>query len=211
MNPPPQNFNFRFLRTSTFWMLQAGNILESLGFFIPGIYLPTYAHTLGYSAIAGTIVLSLLNTFSVFGSILCGSLTDLTHVTNVILISSIGATISVFLFWGLAASFPFLCIFSIVYGLFAGGFSATWPGIIREVRKQEDSAVPGMIFGMLSAGRGIGSVVSGPISEAILGEQPWVGEAALGYGTGFGGLIALTGVSAALGGVSWIARRIGWI
>lgn len=68
-----------------------------------------------------------------------------------------------------------------------------------------------MIFGLLAAGRGIGSVLSGPLSEALLQGKPWAGDASLGYRTGYGGLIVFTGFSAALGSVSWVGRRLGWV
>ena len=54
-------------------------------------------------------------------------------------------------------------------------------------------------------------MLSGPLSEALLKNKPWIGEGELGYGTGYGGLIVFTGVSATLGGVSWIGRRVGWV
>lgn len=207
----PRRLNFSFLKTSAFWILQTGNILESLGFFIPNIYLPTYARSLGLSSVAGTVIVSLFNTTSVFGQVILGSLIDRLHVTTVVLISAIGATSSVFLLWGFSASFPLLCIFSLVYGLFAGGFTSTYTGIIREVKKADDRAEAGLVFGFIAAGRGVGSVVSGPLSEVLLSKRPWVGEAVAGYGSGYGGLIVFTGVSAMLSGVSWGARRIGWI
>ena len=206
-----RRLDFGFLKTRTFWTLQFGNILESLGFFIPNIYLPTYARSLGLSPIAGTVTVSLFNATSVLGTVVFGSLTDRIHVTSVILISAIGTTLSVFLLWGLSASLPILCIFSVTYGVFAGGFSSTWSGCIKEVRKIDRRAEMGLVFGLLCAGRGIGSVVSGPLSEALLNERPWEGKAFAGYGSGYGGLIVLTGVSALLSGVSWIGRRVGWI
>lgn len=86
-----------------------------------------------------------------------------------------------------------------------------WSGIIREIREREPGAEAGMIFGFLAAGRGIGSVLSGPLSEALLHGKPWSGDTSLGYGTGYGGLIIFTGVSAALGSVSWVGRRLGWV
>lgn len=153
----------------------------------------------------------LFNTTSVFGQVLLGSLVDRVHVTTVVLISTVGAMLSVFLFWGLAVSMPLLCIFALTYGLFAGGFTSTYTGVIREVQKQETGTEAGLVFGLLSAGRGVGSVLSGPLSEALLRDKPWAGEAGLGYGTGYGGLIVFTGVSATLGGVSWIGRRVGWV
>lgn len=206
-----RRLNFDFLKSTAFWVLQAGNILESLGFFIPNIYLPTYARSLGLSSIAGTVTVSLFNTTSVFGQVILGSLIDRLHVTTVVLISAIGTTLSVFLLWGFAASLPLLCIFSLVYGLFAGGFTSTYTGVIKEIRKTDERAEAGLVFGMLAAGRGIGSVVSGPLSEALLSEKPWVGEAVAGYGSGYGGLILLTGLSAMLSGVSWVWRRFGWM
>ena len=207
----PRRLEFGFLRYRTFWILQTGNILESLGFFMPGVWLPSYARAVGLSSVAGTITLSLFNTTSVLGTILMGSLTDRLHVTSVIGIATIGATLSVFLLWGFATSFPMLCIFSLLYGLTAGGFSSTWAGAVHEVKKLDDRADLGLVFGLWAAGRGVGSVVSGPLSEALVSGEPWAGEAALGYGSGYGLLIVFTGISAMLGGTAWVGRRLGWM
>lgn len=153
----------------------------------------------------------LFNVASVFGQVVMGALIDRLHVTTVILLSTIGATLSVFLLWGFAVSLPLIMIFSLTYGLFAGGFTSTYTGIIREVQKHERGTEAGLLFGLLSVGRGIGSIAAGPLSEALLKSKPWIGEAVLGYGTGYGGLIVFTGVSAMLGGVSWVGRRVGWV
>ena len=200
-----------FVWTSTFWVLEVGNILESFGFFIPNIWLPLYARSIGLSSISGTVTVMLFNTTSVFGQVMLGSMIDRMHVTNVILVSTIGASVSVFLGWGLASSMPLLCIFALVYGLFAGGFTSTYTGCIKEVQKTCQGAEAGLIFGMLAAGRGIGSVASGPISEALWKSKGWEGKAVLGYGSGYGEMIVFTGISAALGGVSWVGRRLGWL
>ena len=85
--------SFTFLKTPTFWVLQTGNVLESLGFFMPGLYLPSYVRALGLSSTAGTVTVSLLNTMSVFGQVIVGALTDRLHVTTVILIATLGATV----------------------------------------------------------------------------------------------------------------------
>lgn len=112
-----RRFDLSFLRNSSFWILQAGNILEGLGLFIPSIYLPSYARALGLFSTSGTLMVALLNTTSVFGGIILGALVDKLHVTTVVLISTLGVTLSVFLLWGFAASLPLLCIFSLMYGL----------------------------------------------------------------------------------------------
>ncbi|KAL8700048.1 MAG: hypothetical protein Q9224_001141 [Gallowayella concinna] len=199
-----------FLRTSVFWIPQSCNIVQGLGYFIPNIYLPTYAKSQGMTGTEGTLMLALVNMGVVFGAIWAGALTDRMHVSSVMAISSIGAALAVFVFWGLAVSLPMLCIFSLLYGLTAGGFSAVYTGIVQSVKRKDTAADSGMIFGFLAAGRGIGAVASGPLSEALLHLHSWKGEARFGYGTGYGGLMVFTGITAAAGGTSWIARRIGW-
>lgn len=203
--------DFSFLKTKTFLLLQTGNILEGLGFFIPNIYLPTYASSIGLSQFAGTTTVFLFNITSCFGAIIIGSLTDRFDVTAIMCISTVGAALSCFFLWGFATSFPMLCIFSLCYGLTAGGFSATWSGMTVEVKKLDERFETSHILGVWAAGRGIGSVVSGPLSEALVSRKPWLGQAALGYGSGYGPLIVFTGISAALGSTGWIGRKVGWI
>ena len=60
----------------------------------------------------------------------------------------------------------------------------------------------------LTAGRGIGNVACGPVSEALIraGE---VGQQGL-YNSEYGPLVLFTGISAALGGVSCFVRKLGW-
>ncbi|CAL8574883.1 hypothetical protein XPA_000832 [Xanthoria parietina] len=203
-----RRLDLSFLRTTAFWIPQSANVAQGLGYFIPGIYLPTYATSQGMTGTEGTFMLALVNMGVVFGAIWVGALTDRMHVISVMALCSFGAVLAVFVFWGLAVSMPMLCLFSLLYGLTAGGFSATYTGIVQLVKEQDTAADTGMIFGFLAVGRGIGALASGPLSEALLHMQTWKGEAKLGYGTGYGLLIVFTGITAAAGGTSFIARRI---
>ncbi|KAL8832067.1 MAG: hypothetical protein Q9170_005034 [Blastenia crenularia] len=205
-----RGLDFSFLRSSTFWIPQACNIVQGLGYFVPSIYLPTYAQSQGMTGTQGTVMVALVNLGVVFGAIWAGALTDRMQVSSVMCICSIGAASAVFLFWGLSASLPMLCLFSLLYGMTAGGFSSNYTGIVQRVKDHNTAADTGMVFGFLAAGRGIGAVASGPLSEALLHMQTWKGEAKLGYGSGYGLLIVFTGVTAASGGASWFARRIGF-
>ncbi|KAH8427051.1 uncharacterized protein LDX57_004769 [Aspergillus melleus] len=198
--------DFRFLRNPTFVVYETGNILEAMGYFLPTIYLPTYARSLGAGGIQAALTVILFNLACVFGCIIMGSMVDRFHATTCILASTIGSTTAVFLIWGLADSMAPLYIFCIFYGLFAGSFTSTWPAIVNEVRKKSVYADQSIIFGFLSTGRGIGNVVSGPLSEALLKTDSWKGVAAKAYGSGYGPLIAFTGVSALLGGFGILMR-----
>ncbi|PGH11886.1 hypothetical protein AJ80_06951 [Polytolypa hystricis UAMH7299] len=207
----PRRLDLRFMKSRTFIFLQLGNVIEGLGYFMPTIYLPSYVRYLGIHHTFGTVAVSLMNGAIVFGCIFVGVLIDRFHVTTVILVSTIGATISAFVLWGLASSVPLILIFSITYGFFAGGFSSTYAGIVREIRTVSPNADTGIVFGFIAAGRGIGSIICGPLSESLIKTRPWQGQAALGYGTGYGPLIVFTGVTALFGGVGFGARRVGWI
>ena len=200
-----------FLRSSTFWIPQACNIAQGLGYFIPNIYLPVYAKSQGMTGTQGTVMLALLNMGAVFGAMGIGALTDRMHVSSCMAICSLGAATAVFLFWGLSVSLPMLCVFSLLYGLTAGGFSANYSAIVQRVIDGDAAADSGMVFGFLAAGRGIGAVASGPLSEALLQMQVWKGEAEFGYGTGYGLLIVFTGTTAVAGCGSWLSRKVGFL
>ena len=201
---------FNFVRTRTFWILQLGNIVQGLGYFIPGLYLPSYARTLNLSPLESSLLVSLLNTASVPGIVLLSALSDRTNVTNVIFISAAGSTISIFCFWGLASSLPLLVVFTICYGFFAGGFTSTYAGMFQELRRSAPGADLGSIIGLLSAGRGIGNVVCGPLSELLLrgdGNHPHV-KAKFAYNSSYGTLIVFTGITAALTLSPWVLKRL---
>lgn len=203
-------YGLSFIKSSAFWVLQAGLVMESLGYFIPSIYLPLFARSLGLSPSIGTLLVALLNAAAVFATVMFGMLVDRFHVTTVILLSTIGTTISVFLLWGLSTALPLLCVFSIVYGFFAGGFISTNAGVIKMVKQNDRGADVGILLGFISAARGIGAVASGPLSEALV-KKGLGHEGEFAYGSGYGGLIVFTGVTAAIGGVGFLGKRLGWV
>jgi MFS family permease len=198
-----------FLKQKSFWLFQVGNVIQGFGFFVPSIYLPTFATQLGFTGTITALPIILINVSAVFGSISMGSIVDKWHVTTGILISTTGAVLSIFLLWGFSTSLAPLLAFSILYGLFAGSFTNTWPGILREVQQKTGQVEGPMMFAFLCLGRGIGNVMSGPVSEALIraGE---IGGSGL-YGTKYGSLVLFTGITAALGGIGVIGRINSWL
>lgn len=214
---PRRRIDLGFCRTSTFWVLQAGNIIQGLGYFIPSIYLPSYAKAIGLSNQASSLTVSLVNAAAVVGVIAIGALVDRVHVTTAIMIASVGATAACLLVWGLSTTMVPLYIFAIMYGAFAGGYTAAWPGIAATIRERcrDEYGVSrvdtGMVLALFAAGKGIGSVASGPLSERLLQADEWRGQVGGAYGTGYGSLVVWSGLTMFLGGISWFARHIGRI
>ena len=130
-----------------------------------------------------------------------GWLCDRLHVVAVITISSFGASASVFLLWGFASNLGMLVSFTMCYGFFAGGYSAIWPGMMKTIRKEDGRAKMGSLMGVFAAGRGIGAVVSGPLSDVLLraGKNGWVTDIEGAYDTEFGVIVVFTGATAFVG------------
>lgn len=197
--------SFAFARHPTFWILQCGNILQSLGYLMPSTYMASYANALGFPSITGPIFLALISLASVPGSLLIGLLNDTgLAATTVILISSLGSALPVFLLWGLGGhQVAVLIVFTLLYGFFAGGFSSTWSGILHEMKRRDSAMDTGLIFGMLLGGRGLGFVLSGPVGGALLEANRFKAEDFSGYATQYGPMIVYTGLTATLGAWGW--------
>lgn len=220
----PRPISFSFVLSPMFAIYQLTNIIEATGFFLPGIYLPSYARdSLDAGAFPSALTILLNNVASVVGCIAMGWLSDRFHVTTCLMVSTVGATVGTFLIWGFANSLGVLYVFSIVYGIFAGSFTSAWAGIMKEVAshgsiastasgtQRNSDMYPPMVIGVLASGRGIGNVVSGPLSELLMKSRSWEGDAVGGYGSGYGSLIVFTGVTAFAGGASFLCRRVGWL
>ena len=103
-----------------------------------------------------------------------------------------------------------LYIFALAYGTFAGGYAATWTGCLAEVQRDSRDAEAGVFLGMMAATRGIGAIVSGPVSEELL-KFRLGGEALVGaYGSKYGVVVLFTGITAVLGGFGIIERIRIW-
>lgn len=207
-------FNLRYIMFRLLVLHQLANAIQATGFFLPSIYLPTYARTIFHaSASLSSLTLILINVFTMISSIAMGFLVDRFHVTTCILISAVGTTVSILLVWGLSESLAVLYVFCVLYGVFAGCWTSTWPGIMREIsQRSEDSGFgfidPMMVYGHLCIGRGIGNIISGPLSDALTHGLPWHGQTIGGYGSGYGVMIIYIGTTSLISGMNFVWRRL---
>lgn len=171
-----------FLGRSAFWSYGATIAVTSLGGFLPTIYLPTYATDLGLSKNTGTLLLILMNIASIIGLLGQGWLSDRMPIKAVVFISCAGAALTSFLLFGFATNVPVLVLFSIFWGLTALGFSSLWTRIISTVAA-EDPLLPPTLYGIYFSMRGIANLISGPISNRLLGSSG-LGHARFAYGVG---------------------------
>ena len=204
----PRKVSLAFLKLLSFWMLQTGNFFQSLGYFLPSVYLASYASDIGLNRQLGTMMIALFNATSIPGSLLLGMLNDRYQVYNVVLASTVGSAFAVFVFWGLADQVALLAVFAILYGFFAGGYSATWSGVMQHVKRERPALDTGLVFGLLAGARGAGNVVSGPVSQALIqgGRRDLKDYGSPGYETPYKWLIVFTGATAVMGGWGCVWR-----
>ncbi|CAH0023682.1 unnamed protein product [Clonostachys rhizophaga] len=159
-----QALDLRFLKNPLFWVFTVSNICQGLAYYFPPLYLPSYASDMGMSGTIGAMILAANNLATIFGQIGFGHLTDrCSNIHILVCISTLGASLSAFLLWGFCHHLATLVIFSIVWGITAGAYVVFWPKFGTML--SED---PQPVYSLMALGKGIGNIVTGPISAGLL-------------------------------------------
>ena len=198
-----------FLKHRTFYIYTIGNIVFSSGYGLPQTYLSQYANNiLHLSDIVSALMIAIFNVPGIVSCIGFGLLSDkyaLSASTNT-QISTLGSGLCALLLWGSKShEIPaVLILFSLGYGFFAGGYSSTWGGWIKELEVEaadaNEAINTGMVYGLLNGARGVGYLVGGASGVELLKAGAVETSHRWAYGTQYGALIVFTGVSAIFGG-----------
>ncbi|KAF2157301.1 MFS general substrate transporter [Myriangium duriaei CBS 260.36] len=202
-----------FLYHQTIWITAIATMLQSSGYGLPQTYLSSYASSVAsLSVTSSTLLITLFNVPGIISSSFFGFLSDNKRfqlsATSTAFISAVSSAMAVFFFWGFSSasshSMVFLVLFSVIYGFFAGGYSATWGGAIKEMEREaadkNEALDTGIVYGLLNGARGIGYVGGGLAGVQLLKIGAGHPLGRFGYGTSYGPLILYTGLSTFLGG-----------
>jgi MFS family permease len=159
--------DWSFLRNPLFWVYSVSNILQGLGYFIPSLYLPSYATSAGSNGRQGALLVTLMSVSQTAGQFLFGFLSDRKIPLNILVVcSTTVAAVASLTLWRLASSLPPLIVFAIVYGFFGSGYTAMWARMSTSV--SGNPATAPMIFSLFCFGKGIGNVLAGPITGGLI-------------------------------------------
>lgn len=192
--PPSEQSSFSrsdwtYLKRPLFWVYCMSNLLQGFGFFFPSLFLPSYASSIGLNNAQGALLLALLSVSQVFGQFSFGYLSDHRIPLNLLVVAStlVSAVASLTL-WGLAQSLAVLIVFSFVYGFFGAGYVAMWARMGSAVTEDPSAALS--TFSLFCFGKGVGNVLTGPISAGMLSPAVVIGA----YGAGkYKAVIIFTG------------------
>lgn len=179
-----------------FWCFLLSNTLQALASFLPALYLPNYAHSISLAPSSGVILLALINVSGIFAKIVFGMLSD--HFSPYLIgCYTCGiASLSIFGIWGGLGStgLASLAAFAIIFGGTSGCWTTLFFARIQRLKVDEKTTMT--MYGAFSMTRGIGNIISGPVSSGLmrvkLPAPPGTGFAALD--NTFSGLIFFCGV-----------------
>lgn len=188
----------RYFYLPVFYIFALANLLHSLAYYLPFMYLPSYATSLNFSPTRAAYLLAGANFAQIFGELSFGYLSDRIDIHYLILLGSLVSSISVLALWGLAQSYAALAMFALIFGSFGSGMISLWARMGTFFGKEDAQ----MIYSIMALGRGIGSISSGPISSALLSFTATRGVSAGGGGLTYGnskyaGVILFVGVAMA--------------
>ncbi|KAI8236517.1 hypothetical protein K4K55_003792 [Colletotrichum sp. SAR 10_96] len=196
--------DFTFFKKPLFYCFAFVNLLEALGYYIPSLYLPTYATSLGLSGTTGALILAANNLAMIFGQLALGYVSDrVKNVLTLVFVSSFSAAVASFTIWGYGSSLASLLVFSIIFGLATGVFPCLWQRFGSVL-----SDDPGPVYALMAFGKGLGNILIGPISAALMTGRVNKSEYGLGH---FQPLIIFLGstmLCSSLGALVWpLCRR----
>jgi len=196
------NMDLDFLRNPQFWVLTLSNLLLGFAVYIPSIYLPTFATLIGLSSRTGALLLAALNISSTLGQVAFGHLSDrFNNIFILVFVTTFVSAVASFCIWGFAQSLAPLLTYAIIFGFFGGAYVVFWPKFALL------SKDPLLLYGFMAFGKGIGNIVTGPITARLLALP---GSSEYGLGT-YKNVIIYTGtllLASSIGIIGWPMKTI---
>lgn len=163
------------VRTGAFRSLYGSTLLASLALFVPFVFLPTFATTVGASPVAGAALIGVIGVTSVLGRLAIGALAD--RLGRIRTYQGCYALLALsYPIWFVAGSYPTLVAFAVVLGIGYGGWIALQPAVIAEAFGLRGL---GGVVGLIYTAGGIGALVGPPVAGALI-------DASGGYGVAIG-------------------------
>lgn len=193
--------DWSFMKRRDPWVAMIYLTISCLGNFIPLLWMPTYAATVGIRNPDGAGLVSIMNGMSMAGNLLSGFISDLIPAHYATIVYSFIATISVLCLWGFGTTGGILAAFAVVWGITGGAMAGFWARLISVIAR-DDPAVPQIMVSIFISLKGIGAFVAGPISTALLKIGPFHGAAGAYGSTDFGALMIFTAVMTFVGALA---------
>ncbi|WP_158933133.1 MFS transporter [Acidisphaera sp. S103] len=179
------------VRSFEFLMLYASWVLATTALFVPFVFLPTYASTLGSSRFAGSALLAILGGVSILGRLGIGALGAKVGTRTLFKASVLLMAMS-YLLWLTAPSYPWLVVFAAALGLGYGLRMSLMPSVLIELFGVQHL---GAVLGIFFTASGVSAILGPPLAGFVVdmtGNYQWsIVFALLAGTTGFALIVPL--------------------
>lgn len=156
-----------FFRKPLFWFFAAANAVQGLGFFIPPVFVTSYAEGIGLSTTQAALLLTVMAIAQTIGQCALGWLSDTKiHVSVLSSTCCIVAAIATASLWGLGKTLWALMLYSILYGFFAYGFGTLRVAMGRAVSPEPSTMLA--TYSSFACLQGLGIVLVGPVTAGLM-------------------------------------------
>ncbi|KAK5679598.1 hypothetical protein LTS10_008419 [Elasticomyces elasticus] len=197
-----------------FLIMAAAVFVQGQGFFLPNMYIATFAEGLGLSTSSSSGLLALLALFQVFGQLWQGWVSDKVNIYLPLSISALLPGLGALLLWGPAKGYAYLAFFMVLWGLFSASYSVLFTrmcSFLTEVVDESDDreSVNMIIYSFFNFERGVSIVLSGPVSSWLVDQsRPIdVGQYGLGRYASVTWFTTLSMLGSSLIGIGWLWSR----
>jgi MFS family permease len=187
------------VRTGAFRSMYAATLLASLALFVPFVFLPVYAVSVGVAPVAAATLVGVIGVASVLGRLAIGAVADRTGRIRTFR-ASFAIMAGSFVLWVVGTSWPWLVAFAIVLGVGYGGWIALQPTVIAEVFGLRGL---GGLVGLIYTAGGFGALLGPPLAGVLVDTTGSFGlAAAAAGGCALAAFLALLPLRAPAGPVS---------
>lgn len=156
-----------FLKTPLFWVYGSAVLAQGIGFFIPSVFLPSYATSVNISSNQAALLLTAMSIAQVLGQFAFGYMSDRNLSVGLLsVVCCAAASVASSTLWGLGTSVGLLAAFGIMYGFFGFGFGTMRVAMARAV--DNDPSAVFSLYAIFVFLQGIGNVLVAPLSAALL-------------------------------------------
>lgn len=140
-------FRMDVLKNRNYLLWCLGSVIGLMGYFVPYFFLPAHAHYLGLSDSQGSTLIAIMSATNFAGRLIVGYIGDRIGRLNANIIFTLCVSLSSFLVWTFAHTFPVLVAFAVLFGLFCGSYFAMVTPITASIlTKEQYTTGVSMIF-----------------------------------------------------------------
>jgi len=157
--------DFSLLLDLVFVLFGVSNLLTSIGFCVPYIYLPDRGIQMGFDTRLSAFLVSIVGISNTVGRIVFGYLADFKWVNRLMLYNTVLLLCGVTsIASSLCLNYPMMAVYAACFGLFIGVYTCLTPIVLVDLLGLDKLS---NAFGLVLLFQGIGAVVGPPMAGAL--------------------------------------------